>query len=103
MRGLSVVVLQGVRTRAGRGGPCPSSTPRSRTFAVSTSSLGTSIHPDAVTLLEGNTLPGFTGTSLYPEAAGVLGLTLPTLCDLLVRSARRRGPTPRNAGKPLPK
>jgi len=59
--------------------------------------------PNAVTLLEVNTLPGFTGTSLYPEAAGVLGLALPTLCDLLVRSAQRRGPTPRNAGKPLPK
>lgn len=59
--------------------------------------------PDEVTLLEVNTLPGFTATSLYPEAAGVAGLSIPTLCDLLVRSALCRGPTPRNAGKPLPK
>jgi D-alanine-D-alanine ligase-like ATP-grasp enzyme len=50
-----------------------------------------------------NTLPGFTPTSLYPEAAGVLGLALPTLCDLLVRSAHARGARPRNIAKPLPK
>jgi|GEM_PF-1252431 len=59
--------------------------------------------PDAVTLLEVNTLPGFTPTSLYPEAAGVLGLALPTLCDLLARSAHARGTTPRNIARPLPK
>ncbi len=59
--------------------------------------------PDAVTLLEVNTLPGFTATSLFPEAAGVLGVALPTLCDLLVKSALRRGPTLRNVAKLLPK
>ncbi len=64
--------------------------------------VGDSGAPHAVTLLEVNTLPGFTDTSLYPEAAGVLGLALPTLCDLLVRSALLRGATPRNVGKPLP-
>ncbi|MBK8217169.1 MAG: D-alanine--D-alanine ligase [Myxococcales bacterium] len=58
--------------------------------------------PDAITLLEVNTLPGFTATSLFPEAAGVAGLSLPTLCDLLVRSAHARGPTPRNDARALP-
>ncbi len=65
--------------------------------------VGDTHDPDAVTLLEVNTLPGFTPTSLYPEAAGVLGLALPTLCDLLVRSAHARGARPRNIAKPLPK
>ncbi len=64
--------------------------------------VGDEHDPDELTLLEVNTLPGFTATSLYPEAAGVLGLALPTLCDLLVRSAVARGTTPRNAGRPLP-
>jgi D-alanine-D-alanine ligase len=56
----------------------------------------------AITLLEVNTLPGMTATSLYPEAALVAGLPFPTLCDLLVRTARDRGPTPRVAARPLP-
>ena len=47
-------------------------------------------------VLEVNTLPGFTSTSLYPEAAAVAGLSFPRLCDALVRSAHRRGPTRRN-------
>lgn len=57
--------------------------------------VGDTHDPDAVTLLEVNTLPGFTPTSLYPEAAGVLGLALPTLCDLLVaeRPRARRAAT----------
>jgi D-alanine-D-alanine ligase len=58
--------------------------------------------PDAVTLLEVNTLPGFTGTSLYPEAAAVAGIPFPALCDAFVRAAHTRGPTPRNAAKPFP-
>jgi D-alanine-D-alanine ligase len=58
--------------------------------------------PDAVTLLEVNTLPGFTRTSLYPEAAGVLGLAFPALCDALVRSARMRGVPARSTAMPLP-
>lgn len=64
--------------------------------------VGDTDDPHRVTLLEVNTLPGFTDTSLYPEAAGVLGLSVPTLCDLLVQGALRRGPTPRNEGRPLP-
>jgi D-alanine-D-alanine ligase len=59
--------------------------------------------PDAVTLLEVNTLPGFTATSLFPEAAGVAGVPLPVLVDRLVRAAHARGPTKRNAALPLPR
>jgi D-alanine-D-alanine ligase len=40
-----------------------------------------------VTVLEVNTLPGMTATSLYPEAAGVAGISFPSLCDRLVRRA----------------
>ncbi len=40
-----------------------------------------------VTLLELNTLPGMTPTSLYPEAAAVHGVPFPELCDQLVRTA----------------
>ena len=57
---------------------------------------------DAITLLEVNTLPGFTATSLYPEAAAIAGTPLPALVDLLVRAAHARGPTPRAAPLPLP-
>jgi D-alanine-D-alanine ligase len=57
----------------------------------------------AVTLLEVNTLPGMTATSLYPEAAAAHGLKMPALCDALVRSALRRGPTPRYGARPLPR
>ncbi len=59
--------------------------------------------PDRVILLELNTLPGFTATSLYPEAAGIFGLAMPALCDALARSAASRGPSRRNAAKPLPR
>lgn len=38
-------------------------------------------------ILEVNTLPGFTSHSLLPMAAGHNGLTLPELCDRLVRMA----------------
>ncbi len=53
--------------------------------------------PAKITILEINTLPGMTATSLYPEAAAVLGLDFPTLCDRLVRvaSARPRRVAPR--------
>jgi D-alanine-D-alanine ligase len=59
--------------------------------------------PRAITLLEVNTMPGFTGTSLYPEAAAVAKVPFPALCDALVRSARARGAARRNASKPLPR
>lgn len=47
-----------------------------------------------VTLLEVNTLPGMTPTSLFPEAAGVAGVDFEKLCSqlaekALARSARR--------------
>ena len=58
---------------------------------------------DAITLLEVNTLPGFTATSLYPEAAAVDGLPLVALVDALVRRAHARGATRRNAPLPLPR
>jgi D-alanine-D-alanine ligase len=56
-----------------------------------------------ITLLEVNTLPGFTATSLYPEAASIAGRAMPDLVDQLVRHAHRRGPTPRIAARPLPR
>jgi len=56
-----------------------------------------------VILLEVNTLPGFTATSLFPEAAGIAGIPLANLCDGLVRRAHARGPTRRLAPKPLPR
>lgn len=59
--------------------------------------------PDAVTLLEVNTLPGMTATSLYPEAAAVHGLSMPQLCDALAKHAHARGPTRRMAPLPLPR
>ncbi|MBX3226874.1 MAG: D-alanine--D-alanine ligase [Labilithrix sp.] len=55
------------------------------------------------TLLEVNTMPGFTDTSLYPEAAGVAGIPMPELCDRLATAAFERGPTRRNAPLPLPR
>jgi D-alanine-D-alanine ligase len=58
--------------------------------------------PDAVTLLEVNTLPGMTATSLYPEAAAAVGYSMPELCSALVMHAFERGPTPRAAPRRLP-
>jgi D-alanine-D-alanine ligase len=57
---------------------------------------------DAVTLLEVNTLPGMTATSLFPEAAAVHGLPMPRWCDALVVRAHARGPTRRLKALPLP-
>lgn len=59
--------------------------------------------PDDVVLLEVNTMPGFTDTSLFPEAAGVAGIAMPELCGSIVAGARARGATPRNAAIPLPR
>lgn len=56
-----------------------------------------------VTLLEVNTMPGFTATSLYPEAAGVAGIAMVALCDGFVTAAVKRGPPRRNAALALPK
>lgn len=56
-----------------------------------------------VVLLEVNTMPGFTGTSLYPEALAVGGVAFPSLCDRLVRRAFARGATRRNEPRAFPK
>jgi D-alanine-D-alanine ligase len=58
---------------------------------------------DAVTLLEINTMPGFTDTSLYPEAAGVAGIPMAELCDRFVQAAATRGAPRRNRALPLPR
>jgi D-alanine-D-alanine ligase len=42
------------------------------------------------TLLEVNTLPGMTATSLFPEAAQAAGIPFQALCDRLVRKAHAR-------------
>jgi len=55
------------------------------------------------TLLEVNTLPGFTETSLFPEAAGIAGTPIDELCSGLVIAASERGATRRNTAVPLPK
>lgn len=59
--------------------------------------------PEDVVLLEVNTMPGFTDTSLYPEAAGIAGIPMPELCHALALSAKQRGATPRNQAVPLPR
>ena len=46
--------------------------------------------PVRVTLLEINTLPGMTATSLYPEAAAAAGIDFASLCDQLVKAAHAR-------------
>lgn len=43
-----------------------------------------------LTILEINTLPGMTSTSLYPEAAGIAGVGFEALVDGLVRQAMAR-------------
>ena len=46
----------------------------------------------AITLLEVNTLPGMTPTSLYPEGAAAIGYDFAALIDHLVTRAADRGP-----------
>ena len=46
---------------------------------------------ERIQLLEVNTLPGMTPTSLYPDACRMMGMDFSELADRLVRSARRRG------------
>jgi D-alanine-D-alanine ligase len=59
--------------------------------------------PDRLTLLECNTAPGMTSTSLFPEAAAAFGLPMAALCDGLVRRAFSRGPAARIAPRALPR
>jgi D-alanine-D-alanine ligase len=48
------------------------------------------LRPDGTwVMLEVNTMPGFTATSLLPKAAGAIGLNMPMLCEHLVRCAER--------------
>jgi D-alanine-D-alanine ligase len=56
----------------------------------------------SVTLLEVNTLPGMTATSLFPEAAAVRGIGFDSLCDSLVRRARARPARKSPAVVPMP-
>jgi D-alanine-D-alanine ligase len=46
---------------------------------------------DEIVLLEVNTLPGMTPTSLYPDGAAAIGLSFEALVDALVKSALARG------------
>lgn len=46
---------------------------------------------EGIHLLEVNSLPGMTPTSLYPDGARADGLEFPELLDALIRSAIRRG------------
>lgn len=55
-----------------------------------------------VTLLEVNTLPGMTATSLFPEAAAVAGFAFPELCLHLARRAHARPPRYVPEEVPLP-
>lgn len=64
--------------------------------------VGDEGNPDQVTLLEVNTLPGMTATSLYPEAAAAMGVSMPALCAGLVERASARGPARRHAARPMP-
>ncbi len=64
--------------------------------------VGDDGNPEAVTLLEVNTLPGMTATSLYPEAAAAIGVSMPALCGAFVSRAHLRGPTRRLAARPMP-
>jgi D-alanine-D-alanine ligase len=55
-----------------------------------------------ITLLEVNTLPGMTATSLFPEAAAVSGIPFPSLCDGLVHRAYGRPRAAPPAAVPMP-
>jgi len=45
----------------------------------------------SIYMLEANTLPGFTGTSLVPKAAAAAGIAFEDLCDRIARAAVERG------------
>ncbi|HXX67006.1 MAG TPA: D-alanine--D-alanine ligase [Polyangiaceae bacterium] len=58
---------------------------------------------DAITLLEVNSLPGMTATSLYPECAAAGGWPMDRLCDALVARAHVRGTKRRSQARALPR
>ena len=45
---------------------------------------------EEIVLLEVNTLPGMTPTSLFPDGASAIGISFPELMDKLINSALRR-------------
>ena len=54
------------------------------------------VRPDgSPVVLEVNTLPGMTETSLLPKAAAAAGIGFPELCGRMVRSALSRPPAAR--------
>ncbi len=53
---------------------------------------------DTAAVLEVNTLPGMTGTSLFPKAAAAAGIDFASLCATMVRLAWQRPPRPHAAG-----
>jgi D-alanine-D-alanine ligase len=57
---------------------------------------------DDVVVLEVNTLPGLTKTSLFPEEAAATGMKFSTLCAALVVRAFERGANPRNQALKYP-
>jgi len=58
---------------------------------------------EQLTLLEVNTLPGMTPTSLFPEAAERHGIPMWDLCDALVIRAHARGPVAHVPSRSLPR
>jgi D-alanine-D-alanine ligase len=111
------------KSRYGQGGAdhtCPAALPVGVSEAVQAAALaahralgcrdlsradfvvGDGADADKITLLEVNTLPGMTPTSLFPEAAAVVGISMERLCDLLVRSAHARGARRGVSAIPLP-
>ena len=57
---------------------------------------------EEICLLEVNTLPGMTPTSLYPDGARAIGYDFPTLMDALVNSAIQRHVATRNSRSAQP-
>jgi D-alanine-D-alanine ligase len=59
------------------------------------------VEPDGrIVLLEVNTLPGMTPTSLYPDGAAAAGIPFAELVERLVRLALARGPQALSAASP---
>lgn len=52
-------------------------------------------------MLEVNTMPGFTPTSLLPKSAGAIGLSMPMFCEHLVRCAEREDRSTNQTKTPL--
>lgn len=48
------------------------------------------VSDDKIFVLETNTIPGMTETSLYPQAAAAVGISFPELLDRIIRAALNR-------------